>query len=175
MKRRNKCTNRSPSQIKTDRTFWGTVSSMCTKYCLKRYKKKIENQRFEQNTFQYQITITARTRAIHLLNNRVSRIGPKRIRIRLQIAKNITHTSGEWMCQCDAVRKCNRVNPREREIQEDLKCSRWNEERLRVCNQRRHGRSSTANQNRWTPLFFPTESLLFLSFFFFFANCFWTV
>jgi len=28
------------SQIKTDRTFWGTVSSICTKYCLNRCKKK---------------------------------------------------------------------------------------------------------------------------------------
>jgi len=45
-----------------------------------------------------------------------------------------------------------------------LECSRWNEERLRVCNQRRHGRSSTANQNRWTPLFFPKESSWFLCF-----------
>jgi len=54
-------------------------------------KEKRENQRFEQNTFHYQITITAGTKAIHLLNNRVSRIGPKRIWIRLQKAKKILH------------------------------------------------------------------------------------
>jgi len=98
------------------------VSSICTKYCLNRCKKKkIENQRFEQSTFHSQITITARGKAIHLLDNRVSRIGPKRIRIRLQKEKSITQASGELMRQHDAVRKYNRVNPRERERERYMK------------------------------------------------------
>jgi len=85
---------------------------MCTKYCLTMQNTEKSTFRTEHIPFSDQNHIN---KPINLLNNRVSRIGSKRIRICLQKKKSSTQTIRKWMRQCNAVRICNRRTPKERE------------------------------------------------------------
>lgn len=131
------------TKIKIKKTFWGTVSSICTKYCLK--PQKTENQHFEQLTH----SILKSQKSIHLLNNRVSWIRSKRIRICLQKSNKIKHhqvssSNSKRMQTKMLLQKIGEIE-RKIKIQEDSERSRWDEERLRVRNHHRHWRSSSAN------------------------------